>query len=205
MRAHILQSVLALVGKKKPHDILIEEVLDTANISRSTFYSHFNSVWQATSALADEVATGASASLALLYKDLDDPVRRVAVGAQITLWHAAMDTNWGRVFAYCDGLANHSKLLAVVRQDIVNGHKLGCFRQCRVQALIDVHCGALLIAARHLVEQTRGRAAYIQDASTLMLLALGVPAEQADDAIAWARKDIRERASSELEWWTPVR
>jgi AcrR family transcriptional regulator len=205
MRAHILDSVLTLIGKKNPDEILLEDVLDTAGISRGTLYAHFSSVRQAIAVLAAEMAASSSKSLDGLYDDLTDPVRRVAVGSQLALWHAAMDINWGRAFAYCDGVASDTTFLAAIERDIVAGHKLGRFQQCSVQALIDVHVGALVRASRHLVEQTRGRAAYINEVSTLMMLALGVPSEEAEAAVLWAQKDIRERGPAKVEWWKPVR
>jgi AcrR family transcriptional regulator len=204
-RAHILASILTLIGKKNPDEILIEDVLDTAGISRGTLYAHFSSVRQAIAVLAEEMAVSSSKSLEGLYDDLTDPVRRVAVGAQVALWHAAMDINWGRAFAYCDGVASDSTFLAAVERDIVAGHKRGCFRQCSVQALMDVHVGALVRASRHLVDQTRGRSAYIKDMSVLMLLALGVAAEEAENAALWAQKDIRERCPTRVGWWTSLR
>jgi AcrR family transcriptional regulator len=204
-RAQILQAILTLIGRKHPEDILLEDVLDTADISRGTLYAHFSSVRQAIAALAAEMAAASSKSLDGVYDDVADPVYRVAVGSQIALWHAAMDTDWGRAFAYCDGVANHTTFLAAVNRDITAGHKLGCFRHARVEALADVHVGALVQASRRLVETTRGRSAYIDEVSHLMLLALGVSAEKAAEAVEWARKDVRKRAPGRVSWWSAVR
>jgi AcrR family transcriptional regulator len=204
-RAHILDSILTLIGKKNPDEILIEDVLDTAGISRGTLYAHFSSVRQAIAVLATEMAASSSRSLDGQFGDLSDPVRRVALGSQLALWHAAMDINWGRAFAYCDGVASDTTFLAAVERDIVAGHKLGLFRQCSVQALIDVHVGAIVRGSRYLVEQTRGRAAYIRDVSTLMLLALGVSAQETENAISWAQKEIRVSAPAKVNWWKPLR
>jgi AcrR family transcriptional regulator len=204
-RAQILEAILILIGRKHPADLLLEEILDTAGVSRGTLYAHFGSVRQAVEALTEEMAASSSKSVEGLYDHVQDPVHRVAVGSQLALWHAAMDINWGRAVSYCDGVADHTTFLAAVKRDIASGYKQGYFRHARTRALVDVHVGALLRASRQLTEMPRGRSAYITEVSLLMLLALGVTFEDASEAVAWAHQDLRKRAPNVVEWWNSFR
>jgi hypothetical protein len=116
-----------------------------------------------------------------------------------------MDINWGRAVSYCDGVADHTTFLAAVRRDISAGHKQGRFKHARTEALVDVHLGALLRASYQLTEMPRGRSSYINEVSVLMLLALGVAAEEATEAVNWAQQDLRKRAPGVVEWWNSFR
>jgi Bacterial regulatory proteins, tetR family len=89
MRAHLLQSVMTVcAGQRLTGATVIEDVVRHANVSRGTFYKYFDSLDEAVTQLAFELAEQMTAGISSVYDTLDDPVMRTATGFQTYLTRA---------------------------------------------------------------------------------------------------------------------
>ncbi len=77
--------------------------------------------------------------------------------------------------------------LAYLRHDLAEGHRLGRFTEVPDDGTIDVVVGALLLAARRVLDQREGEA-FRASVIRRLLMALGLPAHEAQviaaDAVA---------------------
>ena len=84
MRHRLLQSVLQVRSGKGGRNLaVIDDVIKDASVSRGTFYKYFDSLDQAESELALQMADEMTTGIMSVYDVLDDPVLRTATGFQL--------------------------------------------------------------------------------------------------------------------------
>lgn len=201
MRAKLLEATMAVCAARGPQAAIIEDVLNTAGVSRGTFYAHFDSLQKAIATLGHELADEAVHLFRTMYDHISDPVLHTAVGPQLVLTRAMMEPNWGRIIAQSEDFSKRSDFVAAIRGHLVEGRKRGDFRLVDVNAAVDLHIGALVRGAEQLQGKKRGRATYIREISRMLLLAAGTSEERASQAVRWAEQDLKQRAPGLLPWW----
>ena len=204
MRARLLEATLAVCGERGPSAAIIEDVLRQAEVSRGTFYAHFDSLHEAICALGSMLADEAVHIFKAMYADVADPVLRTAVGPQLVLTRAVIEPSWGRIIAQSEDFSSRSEFVEAIRHNYVEGRKSGAFRSVDVGAAVDLHIGALVRGAGQVQAKKRGRGTYVRDVATMLLMAAGLPEQGAIDAVTWAAEDLRHRAPSVLPWWHDI-
>ncbi len=189
-RARILEATMRISAEFGSKPMSVNDILDVANISRSSFYAHFPSLSMAMEALGEYMATDLDAGLTH-YQHLEQPVLRITVPFQAALIRASIEPSWGSMFASYIGLA--AKAFEWVRRDLVRGREQGVFRFDDADAAVDVHFGGLIHAATKIqtIKKNRQRT-YIEEVAKIDLQALGVPEMRAREAVYWASKDLKD-------------
>jgi AcrR family transcriptional regulator len=185
--------------------VIIEDVLRAADISRATFYSHFQSLHDAVATVGKRLADEASQEHCTMYADVSNPILRLAVGPQLILMRATLDPTWGATFVQSDEFFSNSAFVSAIRVDVAAAMRAGVIRRTDLDAAVDLHLGAQLMGARTLQSRKRGRATYIRAVALNLLLAFGTAESTALEAIEWTAKDISERAPQFLPWWRELR
>ncbi|BBD99682.1 TetR/AcrR family transcriptional regulator [Sphingobium amiense] len=201
MRAKLLEATMAVCAERGPQAAIIEDVLNTAGVSRGTFYAHFDSLQKAIATLGHELADEAVHIFRTMYEHITDPVLHTAVGPQLVLTRAMMEPSWGKIIAQSEDFSKRSDFVAAIRGHLVEGRKRGDFRLVDVDAAVDLHIGALVRGAEQLQAKKRGRATYIREVSRMLLLAAGTSEQRALEAARWAEQDLKQRAPGTLSWW----
>jgi len=201
MRQRLLDATMEVCAERGPQATIIEDVLNTAGVSRGTFYAHFDSLHQAIATLGHALADESVHLFKAMYEHISDPVLHTAVGPQLVLTRAMMEPSWGRIIAQSEDFSTRSDFVSAIRQFLVEGRKSGDFRIADINAAVDLHIGAIVRGAGELQSKKRGRATYIREVSRMLLLATGLPEDRATEAVKWAEQDIKQRAPDLLPWW----
>jgi len=204
-RARLLHAVAYLCSEIESDSIVIEDVLRAAGLSRGTLYTHFESLDHAMAAVSDRLVENLGTFLSEFYRDVEDPVRRLAILSQgglilastSPLWSRTLAA-WGRIYPAINGYFDPG--LALIRKEIARGQALGIFQFDDIRAIMDVQAAMAIQAARILQTITTRKRCYIEQSTIANLRAFGAPNARATEAVRWASSDLRARASKSPRW-----
>jgi len=205
MRTHLLSAVLSTYPTKSLNSrTVINDVIKTAGVSRGTFYKYFDSIEDAVGELASTLADELAESYTAVYESVTDPRIRTAIGCQIYLSRSALEPKWGAFVSRLNYVTRDSGMLTRVRSDIQSGIDIGVFQITDMDATLDMVIGAVVEGVRHVSRSPNPRL-YIEAMAGLMLRSFGIPADDADVAVAAAAAQLREGGNSgRLSWWSEI-
>jgi AcrR family transcriptional regulator len=203
MRILLLESVLSVYPGKDPRTpAVIDDVIRHAGVSRGTFYKYFNSLEQAVEELAGRLGDELASSYATLYAGVTDPELRAATGFQLYLSRALIEPSWGSFVVHLSQLDREKGLLRQIRSDLTAGVDAGAFIIADLEVALDLILGAKIGAIRQLLEGAGSRR-YIMDMTAMILRALGVAPDRADQAAREVSILLRKQGPEILPWWRP--
>jgi AcrR family transcriptional regulator len=205
MRAHLLQSVMAVCGGRKlTGATVIEDVVRHAGVSRGTFYKYFDTLDEAVTQLAFELAEQMTDDIHNVYDVLTDPVMRTATGFQTFLSRAWIDPDWGSFITHLGLLSGEDGLIASkVKGDIRMGVETGDYSVVSVDFAADLLMGAKHEAIRRIISGERDTA-YITGVAAMVLRSFGVSPSKAEKTSENAFKRLRIEAPGMMAWWRPI-
>ncbi len=170
----------------------ISDVVSRAGVSQGTFYNYFSDRDQLVDALVPEIL-GVFAARAAVEVDDPDPAVRFATISARALDVAVRSPDTVRMALRLQAFQRALLLegpLSYLRDDLRAGHAAGRFTDSPDDGTIDVVFGALLLAARRVVDGET-RPSYRRSVIRRLLQSLGVPA---DDARTIADRAVGARA-----------
>ena len=203
MRELLLNAVrVAYPGENPAVPAVIDDITRHAGVSRSTFYKYFISLEQAVEELANRLADEQARSYAFLYMTMRDPKMRAASGFQLFLSRSLIDPAWGSFVSHLNQISRDSGLADQIREDLEAGVRDGVFQVRDIDVALDVIMGTKIEAVRHLIRGLGSRY-YIETVASMILRALGVVPEDADETAAIAAMRLHRDAPGHIPWWKP--
>lgn len=204
MRAHLLDAVMAVCSSEgKGHGAVIDDVIRHADVSRGTFYKYFDTLEQATAALAHKMADEmAGGGIEKVYDSVVEPLLRTCTGFQLYLLRALIEPQWGDFFCHVGLLNSESALSARIVGDIEAGMASGDYAVPSIQIALDMLIGTKVEAIRRIISGNVGPD-YIVAMTAVVLRALGTSAPKSDHVSARAFERICREAPQNLSWWKP--
>lgn len=191
-------------GRKLTGATVIEDVVRHAKVSRGTFYTYFDSLDEAVTQLAFELAEQMTAEISSVYDVLDDPIMRTATGFQTYLTRAWIDADWGGFLTHLDLMGGENGLVAsTVKGDIRLGVETGDYSVVSVDLAADLLMGAKHEAIRRIVSGERDPA-YIRGVTTMVLRSFGVEGNKAAQGVDRAYRRLLAEAPGKLAWWRAI-
>jgi AcrR family transcriptional regulator len=159
----------------------IADVASSAGVSHGTFYNYFADRDELLDALVAHTVEE-FASVSAREVDETDPAMRFARISARALATAVESPNTVRFTLRLEA-AQRALLvegpLAYLREDLVDGHRTGRFPEAPDDAMLDVVLGALLLAARRVIEGETGPE-YRRTVIRRLLMSMGVAGDEAD-------------------------
>jgi AcrR family transcriptional regulator len=205
MRAHLLKSVLNVCsGQKLTGATVIEDVVRHANVSRGTFYKYFDSLDEAVTHLAFDLAEKMTADISSVYDVLEDPVLRTATGFQTFLTRARIDPAWGNFITHLDLIVGEDGLITTkVKGDIRLGVETGDYSVASIDLAADLLMGAKKEAIRRIIAGQKDTA-YIKGMTSMILRSFGVSPSKAEKGVERAFQRLAKEAPASLSWWRSI-
>lgn len=205
MRARLLDATMDVCGRAGPGDqVVIDDVIQSAGVSRGTFYKYFASLDEARRSLGQHLTNELVEGVGAMFAEVTDPVHRTAAGWILIMARTVAHPAWGAFVVRTEHFTDDSELIAAVRRNTVAGRTAGAFRIERLDAAIDFQMGLALEAMRHLLRDPSDAAAYIEAMTAMGLRGLGVDTAAAADMARYALSDVSARAPVYLPWWRPI-
>lgn len=182
-RQRLLLAALALFGRPQGRNTRIEDVCRRAQVSRGTFYNHFDDLADLLAALCDALTAEFDAAVHATFGQFATPAQRTAVAVRYYLHAPRADARWGWALVnssvgsrlYDEELARH------VRASIQEGIDAGQFRLPSADLGCDLLLGTSISATLAVLGGSVARD-YPEQVARQLLLALGATARVADAA-----------------------
>lgn len=180
-RAGLVAAAYSLFAKHGADIPTIDDVLAKAKVSRGTFYNHFKTRDGLFRAVAAEIADTIDEFILGVFEGLEDPALRISVAFRLFTRFALEDKTrawiWLRTtpVAQAGGARN---LTVALNQEFESALTSGRFKAPSVDAAVDLAIGCQLMTIRRLLIEECSLE-YVEEAAQMLLLALGVPADEA--------------------------
>ncbi|RXR28531.1 TetR/AcrR family transcriptional regulator [Sphingobium fluviale] len=192
MRQRILDATMKVCSIQENSLPKIDDIIETARISKGGFYRYFESASDALEQLGKQTADEFSQAILPVYNVLDDPVKRACVGTMLILRRAARDPEWAGYLLRANLTDHESKLLKFIEQDMEQGIRTGQFAIADVQAASEFvmginHTAIRVILSRKITQMD----AYIDTTVAFLLHAMGTRQDAIKDVLAWSVEYFR--------------
>src|SRR5216683_7937932 len=179
---------------------VIDDVVRAAGVSRGAFYWYFDTLDEAIETLGRRMADEISAETSSLFRTQPNPVLRAALGGQVMMRRASMDSVWAGYLSNVHVLLDDSKFVTRVRRNLEAGRAIGEYQFESVKVALDFQIGAILAAVRRCATESPSPAALVE-MNVLVLRGLGVKASVALELARQAARIIDEIGPEKLPWW----
>ncbi len=189
-RQHLLDAALRVLAERG-EGFTVSDVVVRAEVSPGTFYNYFVDREELVDALVPHVVESFAARSADTVDEVD-PAARFALITARALGNALHRPDVMRVALRLEAVQRALLVagpLSYLRQDLVAGHSLGRFADPPDDGTLDVIVGAILFAARRILDGETGPD-YRRSVITQLLRGLGLgPVEAADLATRAVERD----------------
>jgi AcrR family transcriptional regulator len=207
MRERLIDATLAAYLHCEPgrHPV-VDDVVRIAEVSRGSFYKHFDAIDEVFDEIGWRMAQDMLASYSRLAAPLIDSAARVALGPLMALTRSAMEPRHGAFVARVDftellaGEPPHSHLVAL---SLLDSRRREVLQFDAIDAAVDLVIGVSLEGARRIVRTRALDGAYIRELTAMVLRGLGVAPGAADKAVAKAWQRLSDESAT-LHWWKPL-
>lgn len=201
MRRRIIDATTRVYAYRGAEAPVIEDVVRAAQVSRGTFYKHFNSLDEALVAASIEANDRMIRDILPLYGFLKEPWQRVSVGFRLFLLRAWKDPKWAAFITRMDAWPHESLIAAYMLEDFQRGVAAGQFHMTDPMVATDFVMGALAGLTQTLRCGGVDACTYIDNALLVMLQTFGCTPELRDQAEAFSRKHLHEWIQGERQAW----
>lgn len=198
-RARILSAALARCAGNLRNLPTVEDVVDSARISRGTFYKYFDSIEDVLVALGQDLTR-----LALLEGErfrgvFTEKWKSTSVVLRVVLTRALLDRTWAGFVLRTRGWVREGLLGDIVLQDLAEGRASGEYRILADDVALDFLRGLLESCITSLHAGVPDPDRYIDSAVHMWLQALGCDPQLCLDGARMSKQFLSAYVSGELE------
>lgn len=179
----IYKAALQLFAENGNTQVSVSDLAEAAGVARGTIYNHVRQPEALFESVAADLANDMNIRISQLFEALEDPAARLSTGIRLWLRRAHSDPQWGRFlirFAF-NSSALQQFWAGQPVADLAHGIELGRYR-CRhdqLPTVIAMVAGTVLSSVFLVLEGHRTWRDAGADAAELVLIALGLPREEA--------------------------
>ncbi|MBA5636407.1 TetR/AcrR family transcriptional regulator [Duganella sp. LX20W] len=175
MRRHLIESALKLFAERGLEEVVIDDVIVAAGVSRGTFYHYFKTNAELLAAVVEDLGNELMQMIEAVVGTLKDPAERLALGLRLYL-HAVQAYPTFAAFMARTGLhaaGPNNLVYEYIPRHLEDGMRAGRFKIADVGMGLDVVAGIALAAVNSIV----GRAVpphFPEQATSHILMGLGM-------------------------------
>ena len=147
MRRRLLLAVMSSYSQREGFVTpVISDVIKAADVSRATFYSHFETMDEAIHGVGQDLLEEMIHSLEAFFQRSEDPLLRLTMGLQIFLLRSVTDSLWGSFVSRTNYLSQDTFLLKTIANDLTNANKLQYVQFRDLESATSVYIGSMMEA-----------------------------------------------------------
>lgn len=201
-RERILRALELSCRRSRTHSgstIPLDDLIERARVSRSTFYNHFHSMDVALAALgADLTARHVACLQARFAGGLRDPLQIQAIGLRVALIRALRDPAWADLLVRTGAWQQDGAFSVVLLRKLSEGRRHGTMNIVDEQATLDQLRGLLMQAMTSLRRGVPDAERYIDAVVLGFLKALGDDAAASERALQFSKQLLSPDLLDEL-------
>jgi AcrR family transcriptional regulator len=181
-RARIISSAFELYGTEHGSQLRVEDVARRAGVTRATFYSYFNNLYELRETVAYELTHEIFARVVKTYQHIEDPAFQVACAIRYYLHKAKADRQWALSVV---NISAHGKVFGTetfhrAEENVQEGLDAGRFKLWNSALGRDIVLGTCLAAMCTIIEQDTPDL-YPEIVAGHVLMGLGLELDEARD------------------------
>jgi AcrR family transcriptional regulator len=180
-RAMLIQVALRVIADRGFDAPTIDDFIEAAGVARGTFYNYFKTREDLLSAAAEYVADTVDAEILPLFRDIEDPARRIAIATRQFIEMSKRRPDWGgllvRMIPLIGGAVS-AEMRRGVLYDLRAGRKSGRFHFPSTQAALALSMGTITLAIRATIAESTPTT-FSEVIATMILQGLGMPPSEA--------------------------
>lgn len=186
---------------------VIDDVIRAADVSRGTFYKHFDTLDEVLTEIGRSAASEMLLSYDRLFGPLEDGAVMLATGPLMAMARAAMDPSHGAIISHADmvdRISGDDPRRQLVYRSLNKGREQGVLQFDAIEAAFDLVIGTSVESAKRISRTGQLDGAAIRETVMMILLGLGMKRPAARRAVdtAW---QLLQGTSEHLHWWKPVK
>ena len=202
MRKRLLVAVISSYSQREGFVTpVISDVIKAAEVSRATFYSHFETMDEAINAVGQDLVEEMIHSLEAFFRRSEDPLLRLAMGLQIFLLRSVTDSRWGAFVSRTNYLSQDTYLFKTIATDLTKAKDLNYVHFKDLESATSLYIGSMMEAIRRLVKTDERSRGYVEELTVMVLRGLGAEYEKAETVVQDRAIFIRGLAPDCLPWW----
>lgn len=200
MRKRLLSAVMVCYSRGDEHEVPgIDDVIREAEVSRATFYQHFESMENAFNALGDELSEDIRDMEKFLGRS--DPLERLAIGIHMFLLHGVVDRVWAKFVSRTNYLSGDRFLIQIIEAHLMEARAAKLVSFSEIKAARSLMLGAQAEAMRLLETVNKLNRPYLEELTVMILCGLRADYDQARKAVQETTIYIRGFAPDCVAWW----
>jgi AcrR family transcriptional regulator len=192
MRDKLLEATMVVFTQEGRGRPVIEDVVRQAEVSRTTFYKHFDSLEEAFVLVGQQLSDQFTVDILRVYDVLGEPWQRFAVGFRVFLMRAMLDKRWAGFITRMDVWPHHSLVAHYMTQDIRRGIERQQFTVANAEAAADFLMGAAAGCINALRNGVADPQAQIDLSVQMGLASLGCTPPRCAEGMRFARRHLSE-------------
>jgi len=193
-RDALLEAGRRLFASQAVEGVTIDEIVQAANVSKGSFYTHFKDRDALVQAVSRNVRAAVETAVTAANAEIDDPAQRIVRAVFVFLRFAVDDPERAGVLSRLNarGADPEASMNRGLVDDVAAGLSSGRIRVATVEAGVLYVLGVAQIALLRTVEDPRLAVAVTlaQQMGALLLRGFGLTAEEADTLAAQAADEI---------------
>lgn len=197
-RAALIDAAISVLGHAEGRFASVDDVLRKAQVSRGTFYNHFDGKEQFLDAVAYQLSHDFNEAIDATIVAHPDPALRAAIWTRHYLRRVRSDPHWG--WAVVNVGLNGTHLLGeetnkAAYANTVEGIKQGIFNVPNRDVAMDLSMGIVFAAALTIL-RGHTKADHPETTACTLLIGLGVPAQRAKEIVSMPLKTVARPSAS---------
>ncbi len=187
-RSRLLEAAMRSFAEVHDRTPVIEDVVRLAEVSRGTFYLHFQSMDEVLRALSQEQSDQMTTDILPVYDLLKEPWQRFSVGFRLFLKRGQADPGWASFVTRPSTASNKLLVTSYMKEDLRNGVAAGQFSFNDLDVAVDFMMGGSIAGIRALGVGVGDAEAYIDESVRIALTGLGSGARLCERGVRFSRQ-----------------
>jgi AcrR family transcriptional regulator len=187
------------------HPPVVEDVIQAAAVSRGTFYNYYRSLDELLFEIGQQVAGDVLQTYRVMVAGTNDVAARLLMGPVLSMVHAGMEPARASITARLDFFAvfsRESEMKKILSSVLVQAQGTGVIHYECIVAATDYVVGSSLEGMRRMARLQTVDETYIRTVSRMIGCGLGMPSQDACNAVTASWKAIYDNPAKPT-WWCP--
>ncbi|WP_417521925.1 TetR/AcrR family transcriptional regulator [Marinobacter sp.] len=198
-RKKLVSAALKIYTSDDYKKLSIDEIITHANVSRGTFYNHFQTIEEVLSAISHDFSDQMVSDILPMYDILKEPWQRISVGYRLFLVRALLDRKWAMFVTRHEAWEENTLVASYVSKDIELGKSKGNFCIESTEAATDFLMGASAKAIERLIQGVENPGKYIDTQVRMIISSMGCNSETSEMATEFSLTYLRHWAKGTLQ------
>lgn len=198
-RRKLIDAAICVFAQSAGSAPVIDDVIRQADVSRGTFYNHFNSLDEVLVAVGIELNDQMTTGVLPVYDILTEPWQRFSVGFRLFLVRSLLDRKWASFVTRVEAWPSQHKVAEYLMKDLKQGREQGQFVFARLDVAMNFVMGASAHGMHALSQGAEDTNQYMDSCVHMALMSVGCSPAICQDGVEFSLGYLQAWVAGELD------